>query len=385
MESKKINLVLTEEIICQALIGDQINYLVKNNWTVNVFCKKNKGWSFIKNLQKKKLIKFYDIPFERKFNLLKDIRSFFVLFYYLYKKEGLIVYSTPKASLIASICCFLLNKKLKIYFMRGRVYENYKGLKLFIFEFLEKIICRISDDIVFLTNETKEIFINKNFTKKENSHIIFNGSSNGIDIEYYKKASKNKFKLRMKNNYMTDDFIILFAARLCVDKGIYDFIHVTKKLLSKYKNLKLILIGKNEMKFHPNNFYDKKEIKSIRQIDWKDDISDYYAVSDILLLPSHREGFGNVYAEASATGCVPIGYNIMGVRTAVKNNFSGLLVDFKDRDKLIEKIEGLILNKNNLNYLRKNGFNYVRKFDKNKFMNKLINFYEERVFSLHSK
>ena len=63
MESKKINLVLTEEFICQALIGDQINYLVKNNWTVNVFCKKNKGWSFIKNLQKKKLIKFYDIPF----------------------------------------------------------------------------------------------------------------------------------------------------------------------------------------------------------------------------------------------------------------------------------------------------------------------------------
>ena len=51
---------------------------------------------------------------------------------------------------------------------------------------------------------------------------------------------------------------------------------------------------------------------------------DFLAASDVLCLPSYREGFGNVVIEAAATGLPSIVSNIYGLSDAIVRNNTGL-------------------------------------------------------------
>ena len=57
---------------------------------------------------------------------------------------------------------------------------------------------------------------------------------------------------------------------------------------------------------------------------------DYLAASDVLCLPSYREGFGNVVIEAAATGLPSIVSNIYGLSDAIVRNNTGLAHEPKD-------------------------------------------------------
>ena len=56
----------------------------------------------------------------------------------------------------------------------------------------------------------------------------------------------------------------------------------------------------------------------------------WLAVTDILCLPSFREGFGNVVIEAAAMGVPTVGTDIPGLRDAIVHNETGILVPAKN-------------------------------------------------------
>lgn len=372
---------MTEEFIVHSLVGDQISDLIKNGWNVNVYCKRDYSSSYLNNISNS--LNVYNVPFSRKVSVIKDLKSLIILTFFLFNKKGLFVYSTPKASLLGSISSFILFKRRRIYFMRGRVFENYTGLKLLLFEFIEFLISKLSNNIVFLTSFHKNLYIKNKLISSKHAHIIHNGSSNGIDLRLFSKALKNKTFLKRELGYSSNDKIIIFAARICKDKGIKDFIHVTNNLLNEFSDLKIIIVGRNEMeidfqKEYLNNFH------KVKLIGWTDEIEKYFSVSDILLLPSYREGFGNVYVQSSASGCVPVGYDIPGVSSAVKNKFSGILVEFKNKNLLEKSCKELLLNKDLLARYIYNGLDYCKRFDKNTHRKELLKFYEERYRTLYS-
>jgi glycosyltransferase involved in cell wall biosynthesis len=53
-------------------------------------------------------------------------------------------------------------------------------------------------------------------------------------------------------------------------------------------------------------------------------------MADLLCLPSYREGFGNVVIEAGALGVPTVGTRIDGLRDAVVDGVTGLLVPPKN-------------------------------------------------------
>jgi glycosyltransferase involved in cell wall biosynthesis len=64
----------------------------------------------------------------------------------------------------------------------------------------------------------------------------------------------------------------------------------------------------------------------------------------VLVLPSYREGFGLVLAEAAAMSVPVIATNIRGCRTTVVSGSNGLLVPAKDISALYEALDYILSN-----------------------------------------
>jgi glycosyltransferase involved in cell wall biosynthesis len=67
-----------------------------------------------------------------------------------------------------------------------------------------------------------------------------------------------------------------------------------------------------------------------------------YALMDLFVLPSHREGFPRAPMEASAMGIPCVVTDIRGCREAVESNVNGLLVPLHDRAALAAAIVALL-------------------------------------------
>ena len=65
-------------------------------------------------------------------------------------------------------------------------------------------------------------------------------------------------------------------------------------------------------------------------------------IMDVLVLPSYREGFGNIVIEAEAMGLPVIVSDIPGPTDAMVQNETGLVVPVKDVDALAEAMTKLI-------------------------------------------
>ncbi len=74
----------------------------------------------------------------------------------------------------------------------------------------------------------------------------------------------------------------------------------------------------------------------------RQDMPELYALMDVLVLPSHREGFPRTPMEASAMGVPCIVTDIRGCREAVKSGENGLLVPLRDVTALTKAIHLLL-------------------------------------------
>lgn len=153
---------------------------------------------------------------------------------------------------------------------------------------------------------------------------------NNIDIE--KKKNEQQYNL-------------LYVGRLIEDKGVRDAIEVFRSLLNNGNNVTLTLVGDIYLS-NPSSLSkcDIEELKNefggkIHFSGYSDNVVEWYRNSDVLLLPSFREGFPVCVMEASASGIPSFGYKVPGMSDAVKNNVNGRLVSFRDVNALSEAVE----------------------------------------------
>lgn len=73
----------------------------------------------------------------------------------------------------------------------------------------------------------------------------------------------------------------------------------------------------------------------LRLVGFSSEPQRYLSASDVLCLPSYREGFGSVIIEAAAMGVPAIASNIYGISDAVQNHKTGLLHPPKDVDAIL--------------------------------------------------
>ncbi len=301
------------------------------------------------------------VELTRKITPFKDIKALFSLYIFLKKEKPFIVHShTPKAGLIGMLAAFLARVPHRLHTVAGMPLMEYNGIKRKILNFVEKFTYSCATLILPNSFNLKKFILENNYTKNKKLKIIANGGSNGINLEHFScEKIEQSFLQEMKNKYNLSDnnFVFLYVGRIVKDKGIIELIEAFKELNKTYKNTKLLMVGNFETDaYHILSTETKKEIEQHENIIYcgsQKDVRPFFAIADLFVFPSYREGFPNVVLEAGAMELPSIVTDINGSNEIIENGENGLIVPVKNEKALYEKMEYLYLNRGLLKRMKK--------------------------------
>ena len=78
-------------------------------------------------------------------------------------------------------------------------------------------------------------------------------------------------------------------------------------------------------------------------VPFQKDVRPYYAISNVLVFPSYREGFPNTVLEAGAMGLPIIATNINGCNEIIEDQKNGILIPPKDSNALFTAMKSIML------------------------------------------
>lgn len=333
----KICYVVTIPLTIEAFFIPQLKYLANNGFDVTVICSNSP------TLQEKlgESIHFCPIEIPRGISIKSSIAALKELTIFFRKEKfDLIQYSTPNAAFYSSIASRIVGCKVRNYHLMGFRYLGASGSGKLLLKLLEKVACWNSTSIECVSKSNMEIGIAEKLFSREKTTVVWNGSTGGVDLvrfDFNKRAQWRR-EVRDELGYDEDDFVYGFVGRITRDKGINELLAAFLELKD---NSKLLLVGDIEKDNHLDIelLAEAQENSNIKIHHFVSDIERYYAAIDVLVLPSYREGFGNVVIEAGAVGTPAIVTDIPGPTDTIDREKTALVVPVKNLSALEESLK----------------------------------------------
>ena len=324
------------------------------------------------------------VNIEREISLWKDIKTLWQIFWIFKKvKPDIVNLGTPKVSLLGMIAAALLRVPKRIYTCRGFRFEHEIGVKRKVLIVMEKLTSLFAHKVICISRSLRDFAIKEKIFKKNKTLVIHNGSSNGIDLSLFNPNEEiyHKVKRELQKQFDLKNKIVFgFLGRIVDDKGINELFEVFCELYEENNQVKLFLVGP----FETSQISNKNLINQINQhpgiINYgrvkQEEVPGFMLTMDIFVLPSHREGFGNVYIQAAAIGIPCIGYNIVGVKDSVSDGFNGILVPIKNKLKLKEAMIKLMKDKEMRSIYGAKGIEWAKNFNREIIWQELHKIYQ---------
>lgn len=343
---KKIIRVTTIPGSLGTLLKGQLKYMSNYFEIIGV---SSSGNNVLDNVGLQENIKVLPVEMSRKITPFKDLKSIWIFYKILKNEKPLIVHThTPKAGLVGMLASYIARVPHRLHTVAGMPLLEVRGVKRILLDFVEKLIYFCSTRIYPNSFGLKEIILENKYTSPNKIKVIGNGSSNGIDTNYFNSSvftdNDNK-KLKKKLGIHKDDFIFIFVGRLVKDKGINELVGAFNDLNKENKDITLLLVGEQEEELDPL-FSETISLintnKKIIPVGWQKDVRPYFAIADILTFPSYREGFPNAVLQAASMGLPSIVTNINGCNEIINHLENGILIEPKNQKMLKNSMRNLI-------------------------------------------
>ena len=286
------------------------------------------------------------VPMLREIAPFRDIVSLWKLFWLIRKIKPTIVNAgTPKAGLLGMLAAWFACVPVRIFQQRGLRFETTQGIKRKILEWTERITCFCAHRVICNSDSLRQKMLDLKLTKPEKTVVLHHGSSNGVDAGKFSISGdtiRQALEFREKYDIPKNSFVIGFIARIVKDKGIVELVEVFKKILCRYPDVRLFVIGPEEsgdiidddcrqwLKHSPNVFFMGRIAETA--------IISLYNLFDVFVFPSYREGFPNVVLEAAGMGVPTVGFNVTGVVDSIADGETGMVVPMKDTDDMAKAV-----------------------------------------------
>ncbi len=148
---------------------------------------------------------------------------------------------------------------------------------------------------------------------------------NGIDPVWF-SVPGNRGKIR--NEWCVGEGpVLLTVARLTKQKGHRFLIQALPGVLAEWPSLVCLFVGEGDCREALRNLAREKGVEqSCRFVGVRNELVDWYAAADVVVLPSLSEGFPFVVLEALAMSRPVVATNVNGVPEIIHDGITGLLV-----------------------------------------------------------
>lgn len=353
---KKICFITTISRTLNSFFLETAKYLhTHTDWDISFICSPDDD--FAKILPE--YIHFYPVNMKRGIDLsaVKIILDMLKIF--KREKFDMIQYSTPNAAFFAAIAGKAAKIPVRNYHLMGYRYLGANGIFKKFLKFIEKFTCKISTHIECVSKSNMELGISDRIFPSEKATIVWNGSTGGVNLARFNIANREKWRNEIRDllGYTSDEFIFGFVGRITRDKGVNELLEAFGKL----SNCKLLLVGNPEgIDTLNSQLYQSAENNpNVKFIDAVRDVEKYYAAIDVLVLPSYREGFCMVIAEAEAMGTPVVVTNVPGLTDVCIDGVTGVYVEARNSDDLYNAMDNILNNKSKLPEMSENAVKYI--------------------------
>lgn len=337
---KKICIVSTVGVVINSFMLKHIKYL-KQIGSIVIIVGDDSSIDINKDIEIKR------INIDRKVNIAHDLRSLYELTRY-FKSEGfhIVLSLMPKSGLLSMLASYLAKVSIRIHIFTGQVWATKVGISRVLLKYMDKVLVVCSTKVLIDSHVQKQFLINEGILPESKGFVLNKGSISGVNMEKFKLDRKVRQKLRCDYNISDGDIVFMFLGRINKDKGVLDLCEAFLHLFDRYSNIKLIIVGPVE---DTNIVHALKILLSnvnvSAELQYCNTPEIILNIADILVLPSHREGFGTIVIEAAAMNIPTIGSDIYGLKDSIVNNKSGLLHNVYDVKDMISKYSMLIDNR----------------------------------------
>ena len=364
---KKICFITTVSGTLDAFVLETAKYIHHNtDWDITFICDQDEAFAGKLPVY----IHFYPIRMKRGISFsgvraMLQMRRFFAR-----EKFDLIQYSTPNASLYASLAGKLAGVPVRLYCQWGMVFVGFTGLKRRIFKAIEKAVCRLSTWIEPDSPGNLRFAHEEGLYPKAVGSVIWKGSACGVDLSKFDVSKKEEYRrdIRKKHGIPEDGLVFGYVGRITRDKGINELLTAARSILEDTPRAWLLLIGEEEVDETVDQalYQWGKTCDRVIFAGYTHVVEQYMSAMDCYVLPSYREGFGMSVVEAEAMAVPVIVTNIPGPMDGIVKDETGFVVEKKDAPALEAAMRRMAAA--DLGYYGNNGLELVRNgFDQKRF------------------
>jgi len=211
------------------------------------------------------------------------------------KDVDVVISFMETANFPAILSKILFNNKSKIITTIHTNPEVYILKKNNPYIFFIKTLYPFSDLIITVSNEAKDILIKKyNLKINQKIKVLYNGYDISEYIEKSNEPLEEKYKKLFNNS-----FVFINVGRLMEPKGQWFLVRSFKKVVEKYPNAKLIILGEGKLKEKLQELINKLNLQNnVYLLGRQKNPYKFLKHSDCFVFSSLWEGFPNTIIEA---------------------------------------------------------------------------------------
>jgi glycosyltransferase involved in cell wall biosynthesis len=323
----------------------------------------------------------------RSWSPLDDLRAFVEIWRLCRRERFTIVHThAPKTGVLGRLAARLAGVPVVVNTVHG-LYGTDRGPRArWFFLTLERVAARVSDYEFCQSREDLDLLSGLRIVRPDRAAYL----GNGIDLRHFDPGAvdaRDLGRIRESLGIAGTALIVGAVGRLVLEKGYREFIAAAAQVRRIRPDTVFLAIGPpDESK---TDALSTEEIRlagahGVKFLGMRTDMRDLYALLDVFVLPSYREGFPRSAIEAAAMARAMVLTDIRGCREVVTHGENGLLVPAKQVPPLVEAILQLL---NDAGLRRRFGgasrVRAVREFDETFVIRRILDVYKELLKSRH--
>lgn len=230
---------------------------------------------------------------------------------------------------------------------------------------MDRLAALLATKIVCVSPSVYKRSLEDSLNPESKQTLLSKGTCNGIDIDRFSMQSireERLLKLKKTLGIKSTSFVVGFTGRLVRDKGIIELVQAFQIFEQKHANALLLLVGMLEER----DALPKELVKMIKETPGiittgyvsNSTIEYYYALMDVFVLPSYREGFPTSVLEASAMNLPIVTTRVTGCIDSIIENRTGIFVN-NAAESILDALEVFYGNKKKCLEYGQNGRTFV--------------------------